>query len=264
MEPTFDTIDADLRPTEIESLCMNCEENGLTRLLLTRIPHFKEVILMAFECPHCGCKNNEIQSGSAIAEQGMQQTLIIQNVKDLSRQIVKAETASIHFVELDFEIPSTTQRGVLSTVEGIISRAIDGLSQEQEKRKTNDPDLYKNIEAVIARLKLYNAGEQFPFTLVLDDPAGNSYIENVCAPKPDPQITLKHYKRTEEQDVFLGLTLPVDTDENLAQENNNQTPADGGLGQDDLAFKEEVHVFPGNCSRCHVPCETKMHLLGRF
>lgn len=39
---------------------------GTTRLLLTRIPHFKEVILMAFECPHCGNRNNEIQSGMPI------------------------------------------------------------------------------------------------------------------------------------------------------------------------------------------------------
>ena len=36
---------------------------GITRLLLTRIPHFKEIVLMAFECPHCGNRNNEIQSG---------------------------------------------------------------------------------------------------------------------------------------------------------------------------------------------------------
>ena len=131
----FDTIDGDIRPTEIESLCMACGENGMTRLLLTRIPHFREVILMAFECPHCGTKNNEIQSGSSISEQGMTQTLVLKNAKDLSRQLVKAETASVKFVELDFEIPSATQRGVLSTFEGIIDRAIEGLLQDQPVRK---------------------------------------------------------------------------------------------------------------------------------
>ena len=46
----------------IESLCMNCEEQGTTRLFLTRIPFFKEVVLMSFECPHCGYRNSEIQS----------------------------------------------------------------------------------------------------------------------------------------------------------------------------------------------------------
>lgn len=63
-ERFFSDIDADTQQaTEVESLCMNCGKNGITRLLLTSIPHFREVILMAFECPHCGWRNNEIQSG---------------------------------------------------------------------------------------------------------------------------------------------------------------------------------------------------------
>jgi hypothetical protein len=51
---------------EIESMCINCEENvpypswsptniqGTTRLLLTKIPFFREVIIMSFSCPYCG------------------------------------------------------------------------------------------------------------------------------------------------------------------------------------------------------------------
>lgn len=72
------------RPVEeIESLCMNCEEQvrdrvglgsgfaqcwvqGVTRLLLTTIPYFKEVIIMSFKCEHCGTSNNEIQSAGSI------------------------------------------------------------------------------------------------------------------------------------------------------------------------------------------------------
>ena len=33
---------------EMESLCMNCHENGITRLLLTKIPFFKEIVIMSF------------------------------------------------------------------------------------------------------------------------------------------------------------------------------------------------------------------------
>jgi ZPR1 zinc-finger domain len=46
----------------IKSLCVQCEEDGLTRLLLTRIPFFRDVILMAFECEHCGFRSSELQS----------------------------------------------------------------------------------------------------------------------------------------------------------------------------------------------------------
>ena len=56
--------------TTMESLCMNCHEDGTTKLLLTMIPYFREVILMSFECEHCGLKNSEVQFGGKVQEQG--------------------------------------------------------------------------------------------------------------------------------------------------------------------------------------------------
>lgn len=71
---------------EIESLCMSCGEQvrvvlfyyilsmyahcsalqGVTRMMLTSIPYFKEVIVSSFRCEHCGNTNNEVQSAGAI------------------------------------------------------------------------------------------------------------------------------------------------------------------------------------------------------
>lgn len=77
----FEDISADNVFSEIESLCMNCHEQGITRLLLTRVPFFKEIIVMAFSCPHCGYESNEIQSGSAIQEKGVRYVLSVQTRK---------------------------------------------------------------------------------------------------------------------------------------------------------------------------------------
>ena len=55
--------------TTIISLLLIMKQ-GTTRLLLTRIPFFKEIILMSFECPHCGFTNNGIQSAGRIQEKG--------------------------------------------------------------------------------------------------------------------------------------------------------------------------------------------------
>ncbi|KAJ1968663.1 nucleolar zinc-finger protein, partial [Dispira parvispora] len=93
-EPLFVDLGDNSQPTEIESLCMNCHENGTTRLLLTRVPHFREIILMAFECPHCGFKNNEISSGSAVAEEGIRYKCRVEDAADLNRQLVKSDSAS--------------------------------------------------------------------------------------------------------------------------------------------------------------------------
>jgi len=46
-----------------------------------------------------------------------------------------ADTAIIRIPELDFEIPSDTQKGSLSTVEGVISRAVAELGALQEEEE---------------------------------------------------------------------------------------------------------------------------------
>ena len=39
----------------------------------------------------------------------------------------------------------------------------------------------------------------------LDDPSGNSYIENKLAPIEDPHLTVIQYTRSEEQNLQLGI-----------------------------------------------------------
>jgi zinc finger protein len=38
---------------------------------LTRIPFFKDVVLMSFSCPTCGYSNNELQSAAKVEEKGV-------------------------------------------------------------------------------------------------------------------------------------------------------------------------------------------------
>ena len=45
MEPMFVNISDESEVTEIESLCMNCHENGSTKILMTKIPFFKEMTI---------------------------------------------------------------------------------------------------------------------------------------------------------------------------------------------------------------------------
>ena len=51
------------------------------------------------------------------------------------------------------------------------------------------------------------------FTLILDDPAGNSYMQNVYAPEEDPELTIETYERSFEQNDELGLNdMKVEND----------------------------------------------------
>jgi AcrR family transcriptional regulator len=54
------------------------------------------------------------------------------------------------------------------------------------------------IDAFCGRLDGAAAGDT-AFTLILDDPSGNSFLENLVAPRHDPGLKVAYYRRTLEQ-----------------------------------------------------------------
>lgn len=239
--------DEEWEPTEIESMCMNCHQNGTTRLLLTRIPFFKEIIVSSFSCPHCRWSNTEIQSAGRIQDQGICYTLKVETKQDLNREVVKADCATTRIPELDFEIPPFTQKGALSTVEGLLDRAVAGLEQDQPVRRAADPEVAEKIDEFIQKLKKLKEVED-EFTLVIEDPSGNSFVENPVAPQKDPALTVTRFKRTVQQDIQLGLRA----DDELEEE---------PTGNDLDAMRNEVLVFNTNCPECNAPASTNMKLV---
>ncbi|XP_075462719.1 zinc finger protein ZPR1 [Ascaphus truei] len=159
----FSAEDEEQQPTEIESLCMNCYQNGVTRLLFTKVPFFREIIVSSFTCDHCKWNNAEIQSAGRIQEQGVRYVLCVRNKRDVSREVVKTDYATTRIPELEFEIPATTQKGALTTIEGILDRAVTGLQQEQPSRRVHDQGVAEKIDEFISKLERLKDGE-IPFT----------------------------------------------------------------------------------------------------
>ncbi|RDX78180.1 Zinc finger protein ZPR1-like protein, partial [Mucuna pruriens] len=282
--------DGDAPLYNLESLCMRCGENGITRFLLTLIPHFRKILLSAFECPHCGERNNEVQFAGEIQPRGCCYSLVIPSGehKMLNRQVVKSESATIKIPELEFEIPPEAQRGSLSTVEGILMRAADELQALQEERKKVAPETAEAIDQFLVKLRACATGES-AFTFILDDPAGNSFIENPFAPSSDPSLTIKFYERTPEQQASLGYLVDstqIEGTHDKAPEGGEAGTADqvrrephGSIGATaghraiaqsnsaeiaDALFRytapEEVMTFPSSCGACASMCETRMFI----
>ncbi|XP_050778139.1 zinc finger protein ZPR1 isoform X2 [Gopherus flavomarginatus] len=206
--------DEEQQPDEIESLCMSCYRNGVTRLLLTKIPFFKEIIVSSFTCSSCAWSNTEIQSVGRIQEQGVRYTLAVTVRQDMNREVVKTDCATARIPELDFEIPAFSQKGALTTIEGIIDRAVAGLEQDQPVRRAADKDVAGKIDEFIGKLKQLKEVDS-SFTFIIDDPSGNSFVENPCAPQKDDALVVTRYRRTAQQDAMLGLEAE-ETDENPA------------------------------------------------
>lgn len=79
--------------------------------MLTRIPFYRDVIISSFACEHCNCINNGIESANKIQEQGIKIKLVINEPKDLNRELVKSDYATLKIPIIDFEIPAKTQKG---------------------------------------------------------------------------------------------------------------------------------------------------------
>ena len=51
-----------------ESACYACTAPGICKMCIATIPFFKEIIIMAYSCEHCGHKSTEIKQGGGISD----------------------------------------------------------------------------------------------------------------------------------------------------------------------------------------------------
>lgn len=217
--------------------------------MLTSIPYFREVVIMSFACDHCGFANNEIQPAGKIQPRGAHYEIRLTDMADFGRQVIKADTAIVKFIELDLEIPAG--RGQLTNVEGLLTNVMEDLEGDQEARREHQPEVYAKIAEIIAKGRAMLAGESFPFRMYVDDPAGNSFIS------PDLKDGVgkwekREFVRTPEQNAALGLSA---SDPNTAALQNPGVTADGEI------IPNEVYSFPASCPGCMHPCTTHMKMV---
>lgn len=196
-------------PESVYSFSSNCSSCGSpceTRMHMLDIPHFREVIIMATTCDICGYKSNEVKSGGAVSELGKKIELKLTCEDDLHRDVLKSETCALEIPEIDLHLTTGSLGGKFTTVEGLLRQVRDELQNKipfvtgdssQPERKLRFDELLGKLE------KIYEACH--PCTLVLDDPLGNSYLQNIYAPDDDPNMKISHYKRSFEQDEEFGL-----------------------------------------------------------
>ncbi|KAG6825697.1 hypothetical protein H0H92_002792 [Tricholoma furcatifolium] len=184
--------------------CSSCGHPLDTKMKKVTIPYFKDILIMSTNCDRCGYRDNEIKSGSAISEQGKRITLKVEDREDLSRDILKSETAGLRIPEIDLVLQHGTLGGRFTTLEGILNQVYEELSDKVFAGDSSQQDDKSSFETFLKNLKEVMNAER-PFTLILDDPLANSYLQNLYAPDPDPNMTIELYDRTWEQNEELGL-----------------------------------------------------------
>lgn len=186
--------------------------------------------------------------------------------------MVRSPTCEIRIPELDLTLPAT-KRGQLTTVEGLVRDVVSDLAMDQPLRRIQDEEGYKTIEALLGKLRaILGDGEEEdedkqgevvkaadkdvpmpPFTIRLDDPAGNSWIEFIGSTS-DPKWNMRTYPRTLAQNVQLGLVAAEDEPPagELGTVKESEEVVNGAVTDD------EVFIFHGHCSSCGHPLDTMM------
>jgi len=190
--------------------------------------------------------------------------------RDLNRQIVRSATCEVTFPDFELTLPPTN-KGQLTTVEGLVRDVIADLSMDQPIRRIQAPEAYTKIQALLERLiacvgdepntEDASAGSTetkknvpiTPFILTLEDPAGNSFVEFIDG-MSDPKWTMKTYPRTLDQNIALGLISAEDAA--ARKEEMKSALVDEAVNVP--VSDDEIFVFPGICSSCAKQIHTYM------
>ena len=259
--------------------CVSCQGNKATTAVFpTKIPGFREIIVLSTSCDDCGHRDSEVSFGGEYQAKGCRATFTLEDsTVDLNRQILKSDTATVSIPILDLEIPAGTQKGVLTTIEGLLRRVQSDLSKAQPERlQLGDIDNFHRCHGVIEKIEEIlekSQGEDldddspsssfFPFDIILDDIAGNSQYENPHAPSSDPKLKVVHYRRTSSQDDLLGLKrtqiCEISGSDQVPKGNLKQEPGgDSASNPNDQQVKQETFEFATSCPNCSEPTTTKM------
>lgn len=186
--------------------CPECNAPAETNMKMTNIPYFKEVVIMATLCEMCGHKTNEVKSGGGIEDLGRKISLHVTDPTDMNRDVLKSHTCSFAIPELEFEMGGAALGGRFTTVEGLMNNVMEEI--EKNSVWGGSDAVAPDINQRLAKFKTRFAdcvSAKTDFTLVLDDPAGNSYLQNVYAPDEDPEMKVELYTRDWDQNEDLGL-----------------------------------------------------------
>ena len=208
-------------------------------------------------------------------DQGIFYTARILAREDLNRQLVKSQTCTVVIPEYELTIPA--HRGQLTTVEGLLRDTTKDLAAGQPLRRLEDEAAYNKIQRMLDAFEEVLADDTddgdmqdnqenerpkpaekliVPFTVQLDDPAGDSFIE-FFGSISDPKWNMRQYTRTKEQNITLGLATHEDPLIGDTQVFNNPSHKEPAALVDEIEA-EEIFVFPGVCSSCGRPLDTLM------
>jgi len=143
------------------------------------IPHFSDILLVSITCIECGYRHVD----TIILGEGepVRWTMEVDGAEDLSTRVVRSTTGTIEIPELEMKVePGSACEGFVTNIEGVLNRFLGAV--ESFLRATEDEEEQERALAIRGRIEEAKAGD-LSFTVILEDPAGNSALVSKKARK---------------------------------------------------------------------------------
>ncbi|KAI6112832.1 ZPR1 zinc-finger domain-containing protein [Pisolithus sp. B1] len=167
---------------------------------------FKDTLIMSTNCEHCGYRDNEVKSSAAISE-GKENHLEDRGTRrfkqgypvSLTFDFWKSETC-------DLTIPNRSGLAAWNAWRTIYNsrRSLEQVYEELSEKvyaagssSTMVDEDRQKFQDFLKQLEEITNTEK-PFTLILDDPLANSYLQNLYAPYPDLNMEIVTLQQNEE------------------------------------------------------------------
>jgi zinc finger protein len=163
------------REVAAQTICPMCRQAGGVTMLSTTvdIPYFGEGLETTLRCANCGFRHADFMI--LTQKDPLRLTFRCATPEDLSVRVIRSNSGTIRIPELGFLAePTPLSESYVSNVEGVLDRAKDVLLTALDFHG-EDPAKRALLHDYLARYEEF-VNARAPFTLVIDDPYGNSAI----------------------------------------------------------------------------------------
>lgn len=164
-----------MKGTPVDTPCPMCQARGGLTLLSTQltVPYFGDAIESTLRCEACGFRHADFMILGQ--KKPVRLALHVSEEAGLSVRVIRSNSGTIRIPEIGFTAePSQLSESYVSNVEGVLERAKDILLTALDWHQ----DDAQRVSLLKHYLETYDRmirSEQ-PFTLIIDDPFGNSAI----------------------------------------------------------------------------------------
>jgi zinc finger protein len=114
--------------------------------------------------------------------------LKVDSEEEIKRDVFKSETAVLMIPELELELTSGTLGGLYTTVEGLIEKILDHIKENNPFLGDSSENNFRNkMDAFFVKLEELKCMKH-KWTLIIDDPMDNSFVQNPNFPNEDSQV----------------------------------------------------------------------------